>query len=731
MNEQIDLTAKLLATENLTIVRVNASTASFDIQNRILSIPVWKEMTPEIETMLIAHEVGHALFTSADKWSEALDRHKDFNVKKTIKGYMNVIEDARIERLMKRRYPGLRKAFSVGYTQLMDRDFFKLRNTDLNSLNLIDKINLYFKVNATINFNDVETSFLERTGTTETIDEVIQLAIEMYEHSKRQPKKREEQLTEETNKTEKIIIEDIGDDGIDDELDIEESEELKSNDSRSSDKESNQESGDIESSDSADEESDQESDNTGSSDATETTDEDVESKTDKELTDALEKLTNGEILYRYYDLNMNTPFDPIVDFKTIIKEIKSQEVPLSQLTEVARSNREVYMKSFEKFKTQSNRIVSYLVKEFEMKKAANNYARTSTSKSGSLNSSRLHAYKLTDDIFKKITVVPNGKNHGIVFLLDWSGSMSKVMKPTIEQVINLVMFCRKIGIPFEVFAFSTQYNRVGFSVDANRAWVQSMINTANKNVVFSRVHYSLLNLFSSKMTTSEFNFMMYNFTSSPNKFKGKFGLGATPLNDALVHMIKYIPIYKQSNNIEKLTFITLTDGDGESLGWNVPPRPSEYRYVQNSYKLQHYKNIVNDTLTGKSYELTEYANNHTKVLLSIIKDRYSINSIGFFITGTKKRDTIRAISTMTVSKCTPYDVEAAKAAYKKDGFYALGNTGRDDCFIIPDNRTDVVDCEFEIDGTDSAAQIARQITKSMHVTKHSRVLLDRFISYVA
>lgn len=730
MNAQIDLTAKLLATENLTIVRVNASTASFDIQSRILYIPVWKEMTPEIETMLIAHEVGHALFTSADKWGEALDRYEDFNTKKTIKGYMNVIEDARIERLMKRRYPGLRKAFNAGYKQLMDRDFFKLRGVDLNSMNLIDKINVYYKVSTAITFDAVETTFLERAGNTETLDEVVQLAIEMYEYSKLRPKQCEEQSTEETNKTKALDVEDLGDDAMSESSDditdeLEPDENGESSDDVTDESKSND---DNESND----ESDKSSDSSDSSESNaESTDEDVESKTDKELTDALEKLTDGEILYRYYELNTNTPVDPIVDFKTIIKDIKSQEVPLSQLTEVARSNREVYMKSFEKFKTQSNRIVSYLVKEFEMKKAANNYARTLTSKSGSLNSSRLHAYKLTDDIFKKITVVPNGKNHGIVFLLDWSGSMSKVMKPTIEQVINLVMFCRKIGIPFEVFAFSTQYHRIGPVVDAKRAWAQSMQSTANKPIIFSRVSYSLLNLFSSKMTTTEFNFMMYNFTSSPNRFKGKFALGATPLNDALVHMIKYIPNYKQSNNIEKLTFITLTDGDGEALGWNVAPRPSEYKYDQNSYKIQKYKNIINDSMTGKSYELTEYANNHTKVLLSIIKDRYSINSIGFYITGTKKSDTIRAISTMTVSKCTVHDVEAAKAAYKKDGFYALGNTGRDDCFIIPDNRTDVVDCEFEIDRTDSAAQIARQITKSMHVTKHSRVLLDKFISYVA
>ena len=59
-----DLSAKLLATENVSVVRASVRTASFDIKSRVLTLPIWKDMTPEIEDMLIGHETGHALFTT-------------------------------------------------------------------------------------------------------------------------------------------------------------------------------------------------------------------------------------------------------------------------------------------------------------------------------------------------------------------------------------------------------------------------------------------------------------------------------------------------------------------------------------------------------------------------------------------------------------------------------------------------------------------------------------------
>mgnify|MGYP007000200971 CR=1 len=75
---------------------------------------------------------------------------------------------------------------------------------------------------------------------------------------------------------------------------------------------------------------------------------------------------------------------------------------------------------FVEFKRSAQKEVNYLVKEFECKKAASSYARATTARTGVLDTSKLHTYKYNEDLFKKITTLADGKNHGLVFVLDWS-----------------------------------------------------------------------------------------------------------------------------------------------------------------------------------------------------------------------------------------------------------------------------------------------------------------------
>ena len=185
-----DLSARLLATENLSVIRARTRTASFDIKSRVLTLPMWKDMTPEIEDMLIGHEVGHALYT--------LDQYMD-PIKENPKmmSYLNVLEDVRIEKLIKRKYPGLRKRMNEGYKQLNDRDFFGTKTVqDFNDLLLIDKINLYFKAGfqCGVTFTPDEKVFVNRAERTETVEDVIALAHEVYAYSKQQAEERKERM---------------------------------------------------------------------------------------------------------------------------------------------------------------------------------------------------------------------------------------------------------------------------------------------------------------------------------------------------------------------------------------------------------------------------------------------------------------------------------------------------------------------------------------------------------
>ena len=192
---QNDLLAKLLASENIDIIRGSVKTASFDIVNRVLTLPQWQDMTNTIELMLKAHEVGHALYSHIELLTDEC---------KAPKSYINVIEDVRIERKIKVAFPGLRKDFTQGYKELNDRDFFGVANTDLSDLNLINRINLYFKAGFScgVKFDAEEQSFVERAKSVDSIADVITLSEDIYKFSKDKLKDDKEKL--------KVLMEDDG-----------------------------------------------------------------------------------------------------------------------------------------------------------------------------------------------------------------------------------------------------------------------------------------------------------------------------------------------------------------------------------------------------------------------------------------------------------------------------------------------------------------------------------------
>ena len=173
--------AKLLASENITVEHGNYQTASMDVKNRVLRLPIWKEMSGSLYDLMVLHEVGHALYTPEDGWHEsASDKGSGY------KSFLNVVEDARIERKIKDKYPGGRKAFTEGYLDLIAKDFFGIKGLDLNTLNLIDRINLYFKGGFVhdIEFTEEEMEFVEKVSKTMTWDDVVRVTNELYEYAK-------------------------------------------------------------------------------------------------------------------------------------------------------------------------------------------------------------------------------------------------------------------------------------------------------------------------------------------------------------------------------------------------------------------------------------------------------------------------------------------------------------------------------------------------------------------
>jgi len=397
--------AKLLATEDLIVEHKNVDTAQFNVHTRVLILPRWEKASNNVYDALVAHEVGHALYTPDRDW------YKEIELPPT---FVNIVEDVRIEKLMKRRYAGLAKCFYNGYNELNDDDFFDIDGKDLTDFNLADRVNLYFKIGAwnDISFSDAETPIVRLIKDAETFDETLSAAEALYNFCKEELENKQE---EEVELDSGMDIEGGGnspdDNGDDNDFTVSESSGNAPMEDGSG--------GDV--------------DNSGMDAGGSYIEPEPEVETANTLEEALKDLTDtrNNLESVYVELPKLNLKRIIIDNKVIHNNLNSSWEQQQQEWKKMLEERNYYTndifeevdQEFIKFKRNAQKEVNYLVKEFECKKAASSYARATTSKTGVLDTARLHTYKYNEDLFKKVTTLADGKNHGLVFVLDWSGVM--------------------------------------------------------------------------------------------------------------------------------------------------------------------------------------------------------------------------------------------------------------------------------------------------------------------
>jgi hypothetical protein len=667
-----DILAKLLATENVTVIRENVSTASFDIKNRVLRLPRWKKLTSEVEEMLILHEVGHALYTTPEVYGQFYEDGRRY-----LKEYANVIEDVRIEKKMKDRYPGSRKTFNIGYTELNDKDFFGVKGKNLSDALLIDRINIFYKVgyNASVPFNAEEYVFVQKADKCVTEEDVIDLAEEIFAYSKQQ--KQEEQKQEEVPSDGEGEYENSNGDGSNDFIDGDDFD-----------------------------------------------DESIAPKTMDNFESKLSEMEDRESRTYYFNPEFEYKTDsPIVGYKKILEEL-----PPHPDSNLAASHK----KAATDFKSSSTNIVNYLVKEFEMRKSASAYKRTKISRLGQLDTRKLFAYKLKDDIFKQIATVQEGKKHGMIFLLDWSGSMSNYIHETVQQVINLAMFCRKINIPFQVFAFTD-----GYEHDRLRA-------KGNSNGVGDMSKFTLLEFFNHKMNTREFNQMIEVLLTNLWSQNRQYCLQGTPLNDSLLFMIDYVGKFIHENQVEKMTFITLTDGESNRLSFNnISNRQihsikngSAYITENGTQVKVNAKCVMQDKVTHKEYALSDIPSEQTSMLLNMIRDRYQIHSVGFYIVDCAL-DNVQRFVKNNMPQLTSYaqirsnSLQLQSDLRREKSVIIKNIPGRDELYLLASSNKIVDDDIDDVTEDMNAAQISKKLTRMFTSRKGSRVVLSSFIGMAA
>ena len=700
--------AKLLATENIEVQENAVQTASFDVVNRVLTIPIFKEehKSKHVYDMLVGHEVSHALYTPSDSWKEMAKRTKEF------KSFVNVIEDARIDKLIQKKYPGLTDNYLKGFDKMFKDDFFKTKGKNLqNDYALIDKINLYYKSSKRLDFNftSKEKILVDAVDKCKTFDDVLKLSEEILGYCKDELKKKEQ--------LQKVYKQDPNGTKVDES-------ELESTDSSSK---STDEKLDewlekkSESEKDGDEESKKQSSKIGANGAGgEGTATELRSLTNDDMDSAVKGITDTEARTRdYCEMPKVNLKKLIIPYSKFIKDIMVYDNKHHN-TEYDKGQINKAKIRTQKFIRESSNVVNFLVKEFEMKKNAKLYARASQDKTGIIDPLKLHSYKFAEDIFKKITTVPNQKNHGMILLLDWSGSMQKHILPTVEQLLNLTLFCKKINIPFSVYAFMNnhrdskdQYSESGFKVSG-----KSLLPDATTKLVQvfshkqSKVDYmrSATILHRAAMYFGDYygwrrHDHMLEDQSVPS-ISGDYYLSSTPLNESLIAMDKIIKKFKTDYAVQKLSLVTLTDGASNSM--NHKGVGETYLKLNNKY------------VQAGSYYMEN--KDMTSVLLKYLKKKYDLQTIGFYLVA-KYRELQYMLN-------VPYGKELlARKMFNKDKFIADYSKAYDVYFYV-NSGTRVANQIFESDSTDKRT-LKKMFMSGMKKRINSRVLLQNFIKRIA
>ena len=690
--------AKLLATEDLIVEHKQVQTACFNVHTRVLTLPMWDKASNTVYDLLVGHEVGHALFTPDENWLQKVAVPPQF---------VNVVEDARIEKLMKRKYMGLAKSFFKGYKELNDEDFFSINDSDISDFNLADRANLYFKVGnfVDLSFDSEETVLIQKIADVETFDEVLKVAEELYLFCK---KEKEEKVD-----------------------DTEMPPEMDGEAASASELETKQEESPGEGSgDSEGPQGDQ-----SSEEATASLTDEPEIQTADALQENLQDLVDTDSRENVYvelpDVDLNHIIAPNEKIHQVIDDwFRIQQNNCSHINLFAKADEE-----FIKFKRNAQKEVNYLVKEFECKKAADSYARSTTARTGVLDTSKLHTYKYNEDLFKKVSVIPDGKNHGLIFILDWSGSMSKVMLDTVKQLFNLIWFCKKVSIPFEVYAFTNEWKK-GDREDRHERGEYAYTPKENHLVVGG--DFSLMNLLNDKVNGKQLEHQMLNiwrvakaysnFYGSPYSVPCRLGLSGTPLNETFVCLHKIIPQFQKQNKVQKVQCIVLTDGEAAHLSRHVEvQRHWETEPYMGCRQLSGGVSFLRDRKTGNTYQVPYGWHGFTDMMLTNLRDNFpSVNFVGIRVL--ESRDANHFMSLYHDRGSNVFN--KMQSEWKKTRSVVIKESGYHAYFAM--SATSLAqDSDFEVDEGATKAKIKSAFIKSLKTKKLNKKVLGEFISLVA
>lgn len=758
------LLAKLLATEDISVRHQAVETASFNVDSRVLTLPMWEKMDGSLYDMLVGHEVGHALFTPNElkEAIETVDPAGECSESTTF-DYLNVVEDARIERLMQDKFPGLRRDFVRSYNDLFSRGFFgDVDEAEIEDRRLVDRVNLHYKVGRLlqIDFSVREQVVIDMIDRAETWEEVVEATRALYllgreEAEKRAEEEREEQdemgmpapMCGDGEEESDSEAQGMGASGGEEDPEGEEGDGNGAGDGEGEDDaESTSATGDGD----GEGESEDEADSTVSSAGAGNPelDRQMESETQRDFENSLKDKFHKDVGSKDRPQSFIGAPDTVTDhFVTSVPKFIEECVRDGHMLSWNDSRWYSLSQQLKQFENSTKKIVSGMVQRFEMMKAAHEHKRTMTSDTGMIDMSKLSGYKWDDNIFLKSEEVASGKNHGMIMYVDWSGSMCQIANDTMKQVLILAMFCKKVNIPFACYAFIGGFRN-------NNLWTRDVVSERIRDVKDADAVLGDIKLV--EIATSEYSkeitrkgMAFWLGVAAANNSEGggfrypvsAYRQGGTPLDDAIAVGVNIANEFRSANNVEILSTVILTDGQTSSspLAWGGEVWNDE-RGTSGQPKINDEcvgQRVLYSKKNGKTYSGAHRHTCSTEIMMDYYKDHTGSSTTCIQICPRNRKDIGYWVSTMLAdsnSACyVDYDGRLSIVEkVMKQGAHVLSEVGGFEQFIFMASES-----SKKVKGIDQVKQgstsrvLANAFIREKQNRKRVTQVMDQFVDHIS
>ena len=698
-----DVFARLLAAENLVVVHdASAETASFDLDSRVLTLPVWDTMSGHVYDMLVSHEVSHALNTPLEGWKKELDA-AGANAS-LVQHYINVVEDVRIERMIQAKFPGLRPDYKAGRQWMKDNIMGDvLADVANGKAHSIDHVNLFAKgmLDATDLTAD-EMAMYDRCYACETFDEVVTLAKEFLAELPEQEENGGDASDGEAQGE--------GQEGGEGAARDEQAEgNAQGDDDANADGEGQDNSENAQANSEAKGDGSMESAGDAEDDGSNADSDDQRSEAAKKMDAAMKGLINQNAS-DHEMRNLPVVGKRMNDFLITADEIINSHVG------VTITSSDIATRNYTNLQAEQKAMVNHMVNLFNQKRSATAHKRARRAKTGVLDTVKMTNYKWSEDIFRQIKVVPEGKNHGFFMLVDWSGSMSDKIIETVKQTIMLAEFCRRVNVPFRVAAFSStaaSYLRGGDmpkKIEGLEAlYSVSLVEYLSSDLKKADFDKAAAIFFDSAIGST---YDRTSYKCSGYKFDQ---LGSTPLDEGIMIASERMMQMRAAGKCEIMNLIILTDGEASSD-----------MFTSSGWRDSTSGATATDPISGLRFNTVnnwDTRRNSTAMARDGLRARVGdVNIVGIYLAG-NKRDYQDFWHTQR-------DLDGAAQWDPKQRLYAANVEGYERYFIFVTNTKPVKGLD-SVDSTDSKAKVRNALIREGKDRKDRKTFLNQLFDMVA